>query len=144
MNKVISAIGVPVVFSLMLAANPVVGEENRQESDGNDTVPPSILNEPTDAGSSRTDPGVGRDRIPPNDPAPTGLQKEYRLLDDNEDQHAAEDDPNQLESPAAGQPGVDQDEEEDKFYDSEQEGDGQERKWPPDENAEGEPGGTTE
>ena len=90
----------PILSAMVIllgAAAPVVGGEDRSER-----LAPSIHNEPTAAGSSRTDPGIDTDRISPAQDAPTGLNKPFRGLDENEDERLDESELRAYRNPAAG------------------------------------------
>lgn len=145
MTRFLFRAGTPILFSLALAMNPALADEERKDQEGEGQVPPSVLDEPTAEGSSKTDPWVGRDRIPPDDPAPTGMQKEYRLLGEDDietgatGQETDPDDVEQLESPAAGRPQDPEPErldeaegpdDEDKFFGADENADEYEREWP--------------
>lgn len=145
MKRSLFRAGTPILFSLALTMNPALAEEERTDREDKGNVPPSVLDEPTAEGSSKTDPWVGRDRIPPDDPAPTGLHKEYRLLGEDEIETGAtgqDEDPEnveELESPAAGRPEdpererLDEPERldgEEKFFGESENADEYEREWP--------------
>lgn len=139
MRSKLPALTLSALFSSLLIVSPTFAEN---EPEGDDPIPESILNEPTEAGSSRTDPGVGRDRIPPGDPAPTGMEKEYRNLDTNEDGVLDEDEV-EIETEGEGRaelgrdtgPEVEDRDRELKFYDENDDGQIDEeefnRQWPP-------------
>lgn len=139
MRRNIPAVTLSFLLSTLLLVSPTFAAN---ESKSDDPIPQSILNEPTGEGSSRTDPGVDRDRIPPGDVAPTGMEKEYRNLDTNRDgvldadevEIGTEDEGRSKLGRETG-PEAESREREKKFYDQNEDGQIDEdefnRQWPP-------------